>query len=95
MTHVLWVIRHVEFDGDTNFYIWHKVRASSGQKRSNFENHFLNMPILSSFVSGFQKCHLFCRTVIRNSKNLVSKKVTSLPLLGFWAIEQPKIQILV
>ena len=30
--------------------------------------------MLSSFVSEFQKCHLFCRTTIRNCKNKVSKK---------------------
>ena len=32
VTHVLWVIWDVEFDGDTQFYIGPKVRSSSGQK---------------------------------------------------------------
>ena len=37
VTHDLWVIWDVELDGNTHFYIWPKVRSSSGQKRPNFE----------------------------------------------------------
>ena len=32
MTHVLWVIRDVELNGDIHFHIRPKVKSSSGQK---------------------------------------------------------------
>ena len=35
---------------------------------------FKNMPILSSFVSGFQKCQLFLCTTIKNVKKMRFKK---------------------
>ena len=31
------------------------------------------MPILFSFVSEFQKCYLFLRTIIKNARNRISK----------------------
>ena len=97
MTHVLWVISHVEFDGDTHFHIWPKVRSSLGQKRSNFKK--------SKFPF---KTYLSCPVLSQDSKNVICfvvrqieipkikcKKVTSLPLLGYCAIAQPIIKILV
>ena len=43
-----------------------------------------NMSILSSFVSGFQKCCLFLCTTIRNAKKMHFKYVTSSPLRVFF-----------
>ena len=34
---------------------------------------FLNIPSMSSFISGFQGSHLCSRTASRNAENLVSK----------------------
>ena len=31
------------------------------------------MPVLFSFVLEFRKCHLFCRTTLRNSENQFQK----------------------
>ena len=61
---------------------------------SHFENQNfpLKTSISSSFVSGFQKCHLFCRTT--EIPTIDFHKMTSLPLPGRWAIAQPKIKIL-
>ena len=47
------------------------------------------MPILSSFVSEYQTCHLFSRTILRNVKNPIWK-VTLSNLLFITA--QPKIK---
>ena len=75
MIHVLWVICNVEFDGGILFHIWPKIRSSFDQKGQNLKSKFSfrYIPVLFSFVSGFQKWHLFWRTTIRNSKNQVSK----------------------
>ena len=40
---------------------------------SKFKIFLQNMPILCRFVSGFQKCHLFLCTTIRNEKNTFKK----------------------
>ena len=53
-----------------------KLQAKLGQIRSNFKiQNFLTKVYLSctSFVSGFQKCHLFLCTTNRNAKNCISK----------------------
>ena len=47
----------------------------------NFQNIFLNMHILSSFVSGVPKCYLFLLGAIRNAKYCISKKWP-----GFWLL---------
>ena len=48
-----------------------------GQKKVKFQNSKLffkeNIPIFCSFVSGFQKCHIFLCTTIIRAKNCVSK----------------------
>ena len=44
-------------------------------KLQNSKLSFKNIPILSSFVSEFQKCHLFCSETIRNAKKTRFKKV--------------------
>ena len=48
MTHALWVISDIEFDGDTLSHISPKVRSSSG-KRNQLLKIILNIP-LSSFL---------------------------------------------
>ena len=80
MTLVLWVICDVEMDGDTHLHIWPKVRSSSceiGQILKivfeYFVKYFKNIPIMSSIDLVVQKCHLFCHTTLRNTKNRVSK----------------------
>ena len=50
------------------------------------------MLILSSFVSGFQKCDLFLRPTIRNAKNRVSKR--DVVIITFFTIAQLIIKIL-
>ena len=40
----------------------------------NSKIYLQNIPILSSFVSGLQKCHLFWHTPNRNAKNCSSRK---------------------
>ena len=53
------------------------------------------MPMLSSFVSGFQKCYLFLRTTIRNVKNCISKNdVIYFTCFFFFTTAQPNIKIL-
>ena len=48
---------------------------------------------LSCYVIGFQKCHLFGHTTIKNVKNSVSK-IGVITFTWFWAIAQPNIMIL-
>ena len=77
MTHILWVIWSLEFDGNTHFHMWSKVRSSSGQKRSNFETHnFLFKTFLSCLVLSHDsiKCYLFWLATIRNANNCASKR---------------------
>ena len=78
-THVLWVIWDAEFDGYIHFFNLTEERSTSGQTRSNqvrlpnSKFSYKNIPKLCSFVSGFQKCHLFlCMTII-NAKNCFQK----------------------
>ena len=56
VTHVLWVIWHVEFDVDTHYYIRPKVRS----KRSNFENQDFLL-----------KTYLSCPLLSQDSKNVI------------------------
>ena len=51
---------------------------------SKIKIFFKNMPILSSFILGFQKCYLFLRTAIRNAENCISIIVTSSPSPVFY-----------
>ena len=76
-----------------------QIKVKLGQIRQNFQNKkksSKNMPILSSFTSGFQKIYLFLSTVIRNAKkNCISCKWGHhlYPFL-FLTIAQSKIKIL-
>ena len=72
-----------------------QVQVKLGQIRSNFkiQNFFKNMPILSSFVTGFQKCDLFLRTSNRNAKNCISKKWRHHLYLFIFTTAQPNIKI--
>ena len=92
VTHVLWVIWSVEFDGDTHFHIWPKVRSSSGQRRSNFETQkFLFKTCLSCPVLSQDSKKVICFDVGQlEMPKMRFKKVTSSPLPGFWAIAQPE-----
>ena len=62
-------------------------------KFRNWKKYFLNILILSSFVSWFQKCHLVWRPTIGNANNEI-KNVTPSPLPDFWVIAQREIKIL-
>ena len=59
-----------------------QCQVKVGQIRSNFQiqNFITKMPILSSFVSGFQECYLFLRTTFKMPKT-TSQKVTASFLL--------------
>ena len=48
------------------------------------------MPILCRFVSGFQKCHLFLCTTIRNAKKCISKMWRHHLYLVFWPLHRQK-----
>ena len=70
----------------------------SGQvqvKKIKFRNSkisFQIMPILSSFVSRFQKCRLFWRATIIDAKKITVQKLTSSRLPGFWPIAKPEMK---
>ena len=76
-THLWRVILDAEIDGGILFQVLPDERSMSGQTRPNkvkFSNptfSYKNMPILSSFVSGFQNCYLFLRTTIINAKKCI------------------------
>ena len=94
VTHVLYVIWEVEFDGDTHFYIQGHVKARS--KRLNFETQIFIL-----------KTKPYCPVLSQDSKNdnrvdvrqlqmpnSAFQKVTLSPLPGFGAIEHLKIKAL-
>ena len=60
-------------------------------KFRKFKFSFKSMPMLSSFVWEFQKCYLFCRAAIRNSKSRASKSDV-ITTLGFWAIAHSQLK---
>ena len=96
MTHVLWIIWNLEFDGDTHFHISPKVRSSSDQKRVKSRNSkILFKTYLSCLVLSQDFKNVICIDVgqLEMQKNAI-KKVTSSPLPGLWAIAQPEIKIL-
>ena len=79
VTHVLWAIWDVEFDG---VFIFFKLgprkclcQIKLGQIRSDFKTQKFSynvMPILSSFASGSQKCYLFSRASIKSARDCIS-----------------------
>ena len=69
MTHVLWVLGNVEFDGGTHFHILPKARSNSGQKRSNFETQ--------KFIF---KAYLSCPVLPQGSKNVIYFDVRQLEI---------------
>ena len=51
--------------------------SSSGKKKVQIlKKKIKNIPILSSFVSGFQKCHLFCQ-IDRNTFVIISYELSN------------------
>ena len=93
-THVLWVIWDAKIDGNIHFYIGPEERSILDQTRSNkvkFRNSLLSyesMPILSSFVSRYQKFDSFYVRQVLIAKFLRQKmhfkKLTSSPLPVFF-----------
>ena len=57
---------------------------------SKFRISFQNMPILGSFVSGFQKSLLFLYMATRNAKNCISKICHHYFYLLFWPLHSQK-----
>ena len=48
------VIWDVEYDGNTHFHIWPKVRSNSDKKCQNFDTQFFKHACLASFISGLR-----------------------------------------
>ena len=90
-THVLWAIWD---DGGIHFWVRPEERSIQGQTRSKevklSKSKFSSksIPILSSFVSGFQNCYLYLRTTIRNAQNCISKSevITFTYTFCFWPL---------
>ena len=81
VTHVLWVILDVEFDGNINCYVWLNSRSGSGQKRLYLQTqNFHSEACLSCSVlpQDSKKWHLFWCT-IRNTKKPHFKNIKNLP----------------
>lgn len=79
VTHVFGVVLDVEHDGGKNLEIWppqNGEKVKKGVKNSKFSKFkILNSKhaIWCSFISGFQKCLLFCSTTPISTKNLSLK----------------------
>ena len=89
VTHVLWVFGNAGFGGGIHILDLSRGNAKAWSNKIKFQNSkFLTkVRILSSFVSVFQKYHLFLRTKIGNTKNTF-QKVTSSSLPGFRPLQR-------
>ena len=70
-----------------------QVQVKKGQISKLKKKSFQNIPILSTFASEFQKCHLFYVLQLKMPK-IGDKKVGSSRFPGFGAIAQPAMKIL-
>ena len=69
------------------FFIWWSRKGKRRVKLNQIKRwrySYKSIPILTSFVSGFLKCHSFARTITRHAKNLCFTKVMSSPLPIFF-----------
>ena len=94
MTHILRVIWILEYNGDTHFHIWPKIRPNSGQNgqclklKVSFKT-CLSCPVLSE---SYKNVIYWCKTII-NPESRVSKIWSHcLYLFSFFVIAQQKMK---